>query len=137
MLTTLSERNNNPFSLLQIKPSSWRGLVGKEANGFLKFDSLLNGLRAGYVNIIQKVNSGVNTIDKIFANYGDPGHEETYKKMVEKVSGIGRYTPINSSNQLIAIAKGIVKMESGKEWVNDTDLKTGLSEALKSYPLKQ
>lgn len=133
----LSIRNNNPFSLLQLNPSSWRGLVGKEKNGFLKFDSVLNGSRAGFINLIQQVNKGNNTIEKIFSNYGDPGHEETYRAFVSKETGIPRLKPIADYEQLFSIGRAIVKMEAGKFWVDPVTFRAGLDEAVKSYQLKK
>ena len=132
----LPERNHNPFSLLQLKPSKWRGLVGSETNGFLKFDNVVHGIRAGFINLIQKINRGDDTIDEIFQNYGDPGHEETYKAMVEKVSGIQRHTLISTPYQLGLVGRGIVVMENGSFWLNPDDFQKGLELALESYPLK-
>ena len=134
---TLAEKNNNPFNLLQINPSKWRGLIGREANGLLQFDTLLNGIRAGFINLIQKVNNGSNTIEKIFNSYGDPGHEEEYKKFVSDQTGIGRNTTLSKPSQLLAIGKAIVKMEAGKYWVTDSQMIQGLDAALQSYSLKE
>lgn len=133
----LAEKNNNPFSILQIRPSQWRGLVGTEKNGYLKFDSVLNGARAGFINLIQQVNAGHNTIEKIFSNYGDPGHEETYRAFVSKDTGIPRLKPITNYEDLFKIGRAIVKMEAGKFWVDPVTFRAGLDEAIKSYQLKK
>jgi hypothetical protein len=136
----LAQKDNNPLSLLQPygKAGGWRGLVGQEPNGYLIFDTLHNGVRAGYYNLILKLNSGINTIEKIFANYGDPGHEETYRSYVSKETGVSRNKEIVNPNDLYQIGKAIIKMEGDRTvWVPEQTLLAGFNDAMNSIKMSK
>lgn len=46
--------NNNPFALIQpVQKRNWKGQVGKTPDGFLTFQTVVDGVRAGFINLFQ------------------------------------------------------------------------------------
>ncbi len=120
-LGALPQESNNPFSLIQTKPSAWQGLV-PGSTGFLKFTSVVYGVRAGFINLVNTyLNKGLNTISKIFPVYAPVGHGANnpalYIAAVEKLSGIPRDQVISTSDQIYKIGKAIIQVEEGNFWV--------------------
>ncbi len=139
----------NPFAIMQQKPSKWKGLLGKRPNGFLIFDNSVNGVRAGFINLVNTyLNKGLNTINKIFPVYAPSGHgandPQSYIKNVSKLSGIAPDTVISTPEQLYKIGKAIIQVEEGiyKDnqtiigWVSKKDFDSGFAEAMKNKQLK-
>jgi hypothetical protein len=120
-------RAKNPFSLIQVKPDKWRGLVKADAKGFLYFDNVVNGVRAGFINIFNRYYlRGLNTVETIFPVYAPPFENDTeaYIRQVCKLTG---FTPdqILSPDDFFKLGKAIVKVEAGLNWVTDSELSQG------------
>jgi hypothetical protein len=116
---------NNPFALIQApgRADKWQGLTGQRPNGFLVFDTPLNGARAGIISFINTyLKRGINTIEKIFPIYapGGPGtgnDPPMYIKNVSTFTGIPPNQPITSATDIIKVLKAITRVESGKDWL--------------------
>lgn len=130
---TKPQRNNNPFAIIQSKPSNWRGLA-KDTGAFLKFDSARWGVRAGYINLVNTyLKRNLNTIAKIFPVYApasDGNKPEKYIEFVEKFTGINRNESITDTEQLYAIGRAIERVEAGKSWVDANEWDQGWTDAL-------
>jgi hypothetical protein len=131
------QRNNNPMALIQQIPSKWKGLVGKNPDGFLIFESPLFGLRAGVINLINTyIKRGLDTIEKIFPVYAPKGHgtndPEVYIKIVSKLTGIPRNKKISNEQELYKIAKAIVTHEEGNFWMTMQDFNSGFESGMNS-----
>lgn len=129
-MATLPIQSNNPFALIQKKPDNWQGLKGTTPNGFLIFDTPLNGTRAGFISFINSyLKRGFNTIEKIFPRYApatDPrNNPEQYISNVVRMTKIPRNLPITTAEQIIAIGKAIIKIESGENWIDNATLVSG------------
>lgn len=136
MPESISQKYNNPFALIDPTPDNWRGLTGMLSNGFLQFDTLKNGLRAGLINLKNvyfKPHGGVTTTKQLTPVYvGTPWGKTskfgdnpiTYADSILKYTGIGHDTPIrwNDKKQIVALARAIIQVEAGKLWVDDADI---------------
>jgi hypothetical protein len=128
---TLPITNNNPFALIQTfgKANKWRGLINQLPSGFLVFDNAENGVRAGFINFFNTyLARGVNTIESIFPIYApekDKNKHEQYIQAVVKLTKIKRNEPITTAEQILAIGRAIIRVESGKDWIDNATLITG------------
>ncbi|HEU5291676.1 MAG TPA: hypothetical protein VFU05_13595 [Cyclobacteriaceae bacterium] len=124
-------RNNNPFALFQKFPSNWVGLIGND-NGFLKFDTVVNGVRAGFINLYRRyLAQGLDTISVIAPVYTGLADASGYASGLSKISGIGLNDKITESN-VLRLARGIERMEEGRQWVTEVDFQRGF-ELAKTY----
>lgn len=135
---TRPQRNNNPFALLQKIPSNWVGLAGKDDDGLLKFDTPMNGVRAGFINLYNRYfKQGLFTINQIAPVYTGlpPGKWEAYAQGLSSISGIPRDRGLIGdleSTELKKLARAIERMEAGYQWVSNTDFENGFQLA-KTY----
>ena len=124
----LPQRNNNPFALIQEKPSNWQGLV-RGSKGFLQFLEPKWGVRAGYINLVNTyLLRGLNTIEKIFPVYApvsDGNKPDKYIEFVETFTKIKRNSIIDDADKLYIIGRAIERVENGKAWVSSTDWDEG------------
>lgn len=115
---------NNPFALIQApgKADKWNGLKGQTQNGFLIFDTALNGARAGIISFFNTyLKRGINTIEKIFPIYAPSGHggnnPDMYIENVVKFTGIPKNKPLTTAPDIVKVLKAITRVESGKDWL--------------------
>jgi hypothetical protein len=110
-------RNNNPGNIrLGI---NWLGRVvpGKDLS-FVEFKTMPYGVRALYIDLINKHKSGLRTIRDIIYRYAPPSENLTdaYVAAVAQSMNIGASTPFAPTlKNLNAFAKAIVKHENGKD----------------------
>jgi hypothetical protein len=126
---------NNPFALIN-QSITFKGQIGRASDGFLKFQSPVFGIRAGFINLFQTYYlKGFDTIAKIFDSdrafpvYGDPDKGELYAKLVERFTGIDQNETLTKA-QIFEVGKAIVRVEAGKDWVSDPDLINGYKMAI-------
>lgn len=121
-------RLNNPFALIQIKPSPWLGLK-EGSSGFLEFKDMVSGVRAGFINLSGYIEKrGLNTIRKIFPVYAPSGiagnNPAAYSKFVSDFTGIGQDQVIKSPEELLLIGRAIIRMENGAN-ISESDFMAG------------
>jgi hypothetical protein len=124
-------RNNNPGNIrIGI---NWLGRVvpGKDVS-FVEFKTMPYGVRALYIDLINKHKSGLRTIRDIIYRYAPPSENLTdaYVAAVAQSMKIGASTPFAPTvKNLNAFAKAIVKHENGKdgEMVTASDYAAGLA----------
>jgi hypothetical protein len=110
-------RNNNPGNIrLGI---NWLGRVvpGKDLS-FVEFKTMPLGVRALYIDLINKHKSGLNTIQKVIYKYAPPSENLTdaYVSAVAqdmKIPATQVFTP--TAKNFTTFVKAIVKHENGKD----------------------
>lgn len=135
-IQTLPIRANNPFALIQSFEAAkkWQGFVSANGNGFVFFDSPYSGTRAGFISFINTyLKRGINTIEKIFPIYApksDPRNDpEKYINTVSSLTKIARNAPLTTAEQIIAVGKAIIRVESGSDWIDNAILVGGYAAA--------
>jgi len=132
----LPERSNNPFGLVQMFPSNWIGLKGKNQNGFLEFDSPLNGVRAGFINLHNRYFAmGLNTLATIYPVYSGLSDASEQIKTLSQLTG---FTPnqILSKVDYSKLGRAIERIENGSNWVSTSDWNNGFVSAKKYLGLQ-
>lgn len=128
-----TQRNNNPFAIIQAVPDKWRGLA-EGSSGFLTFTSPVYGVRAGYINLVNGyLKKGFDSIEKIFPRYApasDGNKPEAYISFVEKFTGIPRNSRITEAKQIYDLGRAIERVEAGKSWVDAEDWDQGWTLAI-------
>lgn len=126
-----AERNNNPGNL---EYRGQAGAVPESGSGrFAKFGSTAEGVSA-LVKQLQRYGSrGLNTVDKIINTYA-PDSENNTKAYIEAITkrlGVNADQQLDLSNPdtLSGLVKGISRHESGKDFLRDQDILTGLQTA--------
>lgn len=115
--------NNNPFNIKFVASIPWRGQIGTDGT-FAVFDTPLNGIRAGMVNIHTQVNrNGFSTIRKLIGRLS-PEFENPTENFVAFVSnrlGISPEQQINWQREIIPLSKAIIQFENTQRnipWVD-------------------
>jgi len=127
MKKTKPQRTNNPFSLIQKNPDKWRGLVKSDSKGFLIFDTVINGVRAGFINLFNRYYlRGLDTVDQIIPVYAPPFENDT-EAYIRNVCTWTGFKPdqILTPIDFLTLGKAIIRMEAGKMWVSEKELSTG------------
>ena len=110
-------RNNNPTN---IEDSSipWRGRVGNDGR-YVVFDTAINGLRAGYLEIWDSiVRDGDDTIRTLIRQWAPPIENLTgaYQNSVRAQTGIANIdTKLNYLRDATPLLKAIVQHENGQQ----------------------
>lgn len=118
---TRGMRNNNPFNL-RTSNSKWIGKVGVDDKGFVIFDSLTHGVRAGVINLTNGYFKKGLSIKQIIAKYApaeDNNDESAYVKNIVKMSDHfnADYVPVSAEDFLL-VCKAIVRVEQGFDAVS-------------------
>lgn len=123
-------RNNNPFNIEFRTSIQWRGQVGTDGR-FVIFDSPLNGLRAGMINIHTQITAnGFNTIRKLIQRLS-PSIEnptENFITFVSEQTGIAAEQPIQYDRDILPLSKAIVTFENGENPFSDSLYEQALAE---------
>lgn len=111
-------RNNNPGNLKG--DDDWQGKAGADKDGYLKFDSASDGLRAMAINLKnQQSKHDLATLDQIIEKYAPPDENDTeaYKKQAAEALGLKGDGPINLQDprMLSALMTFMVKKENGTQ----------------------
>ena len=133
---TLPMVANNPFALIQnvTQAQKWEGYVSSNGNGFVFFNTPYSGVRAGFISLINTyLKRGLNTIEKIFPVYApatDPrNNPDKYINTVSTLTKIAKNAPITTAEQIVAIGKAIIRVESGSDWIDNATLIGGYAAA--------
>lgn len=134
-------RNNNPGNL---RPTgvTWAGQVvpGTDAS-FMQFKSMPYGIRALFVDLINKHKQGLDTLREILYKYAPPSENRTevYISSVSAATGIAptqKFEP-NKAN-LMKIAKAFARVENGPDalTIKSSDWDKGWSLAMQRSDLR-
>jgi murein DD-endopeptidase MepM/ murein hydrolase activator NlpD len=143
-MSTRPVTTNNPFALIQKKGAAdaWQGLTGQLDNGFLVFDTPINGARAGFINLYNTyLKRGINTTSSIIPIYApdsiEPNGKNRYVSFLTTQYKIEASKPITTSSQILNLARGITHFEAGKSWLSDSDLKKAYNLARQKVKLPE
>jgi len=120
-------RNNNPGNI-RAGIDVWKGQVGVDSDGFVIFDTIINGFRAMYKTLLTyRRKYDLNTIAGIITRWAPPESNNTsaYIAKVSQRLGIKPDAPLNLSDYP-TLMLAIAKQETGRTY-NLTDAKTGVS----------
>lgn len=124
-------RNNNPFNLIFVASIPWRGQTGS-AGRFAVFDTSLNGIRAGMINIHTKMNrDNLKTVRKIITVLSPPieNPTEAFIQFVATRMGVSSDQPLIFSQHIIQLSKAIIQFENGQQPFTDMELQNALRES--------
>jgi len=128
MSTPLTVATNNPFAIIQKPADAWQGLTGSKQNGFLIFDTSVNGARAGWINLYNAyLKLGINTPNTIIPKYAPDGggKDGAYSKFIAQRLNITTDTPITTPKLIWELGRAIVYFEAGRDWLPDAQLLEG------------
>ena len=110
----LGTRLNNWLNIRPNPKWNWDGQIGTEKN-FIHFIDVVHGLRAGIIDLTNKVKGGFNTIRKILYRYAPPAENPTEKYIVfvVKATGIDAKAIISTDGQIDKIIRAMCKQETG------------------------
>jgi hypothetical protein len=121
-------RNNNPFNIEFRSSINWRGQVGTDGR-FVIFDTALNGIRAGMINIHTKMTrDGLNTVRKIISRLS-PAVENPTEAFIQFVAGrmsVAPDQPLTWRPHIIAMSKAIIQFENGEQPFSNDELNNAL-----------
>ena len=107
--------NNNPFNLEFRTRIQWRGQLGTDGR-FVVFDTPLNGLRAGMINIHTKfTRDGINTVRGLISILS-PSSENPTENFIAFISNrlsVSPEQPLQFGQVIIPLSKAIVTFETG------------------------
>lgn len=107
--------NNNPFNIKFRTSIQWRGQTGTDGT-FVVFNTALNGLRAGMINIHTKfTRDGANTV-RALMNILSPSSENPTENFIAFVSGklsVSPEQPLQFLQIIIPLSQAIVTFETG------------------------
>lgn len=123
-----AERNNNPGNL---EYRGQQGAVPEDGSGrFAKFGSPAEGSAALVRQLQLYGQRGINTLEKIISKYAPPGENDTqgYIDALSKKLGVSprEELDLNNADTLSGLVKGIGRQESGKDFLSNQDVLTGL-----------
>ena len=127
-------RNNNPGNLIRTN-IKWLGKIPfteSTDKKFEQFRSVEYGIRAMAADLLNDIEKGKNTIQKIVYEFAPPSENETsaYIKAVSDSTGIKPTEPIKPSKEILAaLIKAHIKVENGKaasQYIPDADIKAGI-----------
>ena len=111
-------RNNNPLNIRYSASNAWKGQIGYDDNKFAKFDSVVNGLRAAYINLRTYYNGKkLRTIRQIIYTWAPVAdnnpHNENYVNHVASVAGVNSGTELTFNFETYSkIVKAMSQFES-------------------------
>ena len=107
-------RNNNPGNIRFSTKNNWQGQIGKDKDGFVIFDTPLNGLRASAKLIKNKLNKGQSTIAALIESWAPPNENNTpaYVAAVAKALGVSSSASLNATH-IPGLLNAIIKHENG------------------------
>ena len=107
--------NKNPFNLEFRTSIQWRGQIGTDGR-FVVFNTSLNGLRAGMINIHTKfTRDGIKTVRGLISVLS-PASENPTENFIAFISGrlsVSPEQPLEFGQVIIPLSKAIVSFETG------------------------
>lgn len=122
--------NKNPMNLEFRTSIQWRGQLGTDGR-FVVFDTALNGIRAGMINIHTKMNrDGLTSVRRIIERLS-PSFEnptEAFITFVAQKMGVSPDQPLVFTQHIVAMSKAIVRFETGQDPYPDSLFRQALAE---------
>jgi hypothetical protein len=111
-------RNRSPGNLRHSPAIAWQGELAPDADGYCRFDSDLNGIRAAALDILTKWRrDGLRTVRAILARYAPPAENPTanYVANVAAALAVKPDDPLDLSaaGSLALFVKAVIRQECG------------------------
>ena len=131
----LGIRNNNPGNL---RPGhDWQGMLG-ENKGFVVFETIIYGLRALAMDLINKNLRGLDTVRKVISVYAPTSENNTDAYIKSVCNFIGRKPDESiklTRTMLIYFVQAIVAHENGPDIASDLISVDNIQSALELMPV--
>lgn len=126
-------RNNNPGN---IRPGQgFKGEVGDDGEGYARFDTIENGIRAIAVDLLTKMSNAIDTVREIVTKYAPPTENDTaaYIKSVCAATGFkeDEILNLNHIEQLRKVVRAIIVHENGRCPYSDAVIEVACMRALR------
>jgi len=111
-------RNNNPGNIRHNSTFEWSGEVGLDAQGFCIFDAPINGIRALARDLRNKINRGLDTVEKILMVYAPPSENNTdaYIRAVCQDTGFKPDQELHADQSTLErLCRAIIMHENGEQ----------------------
>lgn len=122
-------RNKNPMNLEFRTSIQWVGQLGTDGR-FAVFDTALNGIRAGMINIHTKMTrDGLTSVRRIITRLS-PAFEnptENFIVFVAREMGVSPDQPLVFTQHIVPMSKAIIRFETGEDPYPDSLLRQALS----------
>lgn len=117
---SIGERSNNPLNIRYSDANAWEGQIGSDS-GFVAFDSINNGLRAGSKVLNTYGNKyGVNTIRGAISRFAPPTENDTenYVSFISSELGLDPDAPVDLTDPETnaKFVAAMAKMETGQRF---------------------
>lgn len=113
-------RNNNPGNLIRTS-IAWEGKIPHAQNTdsrFEQFKELRWGIRALYRDIISDYKKGLTTVTALISEFAPAFENNTAAYIGNVISSVGGdFIPELTEQKLVLIAKAIVRVENGSQYV--------------------
>ncbi len=110
-------RNSNPGNLRHSRAYEWKGELEPDPDGFCRFDTAHNGLRALCRDLQSKGKRGLNTVRKVIEVYAPPNENDTeaYIASVSKALDVkpDDVLDLSAVGTVALFAKAITRHECG------------------------
>lgn len=129
MILNHGERLNNLFNIEKNPNIKWQGEVHTHNDPvFCEFDTLISGLRAGFINLKNQIKEGYNTLALLIHKYAPPSENNTeaYVMAVSKRTGIPPQQVLGLSS-LQAIGLAIIWQEQGRMLATEQEIAQAIS----------
>lgn len=134
-------RNCNPGNLRYHPLIRWRGQVGPDEDGFARFDTIENGIRAACLDVLagfrqvraSRGQAGEDTVREIIAEWAPPNENNTaaYVQAVARAMDVDPDQVLEPTRPvLVALLRAIFRHENGGEYVAQHELEAGVERAL-------
>lgn len=107
-------RNNNPGNMKDLG-IPWRGMIGRDRDGFAVFERPEDGLRAMYIDLRTGFErDGENTVEKIIAEWSPDAQRAAYTKFVAGRLGVWPRQPLELRAVAPDLLEAITLFENGQ-----------------------
>lgn len=125
-------RNNNPGNIKASDQFQWFGQRGSDADGYARFDSPVNGIRAMVIDLhTYYYHHGLHTVRGIITRWAPPETNDTadYIDDVANRMGVGADAPFSFWSGCRALVRAIIYHENGTDPYGEELLQKAFSSA--------
>ena len=110
-------RNRNPGNLRHTAAFTWRGEIAPDPDGYCRFDSAHDGLRALALDLLTKWRRSLNTVRKVVEVYAPPSENPTQNYVANVAAALAvrpdETIDLSEIGTLAVFVKAVVRQECG------------------------
>lgn len=124
-------RNNNPGNIRYNAANNWQGQTGQDAQGFVIFDTMVNGVRALARILYNYGQAGLDTVQAIISKYSATD-QAAYITNVSTALQVSPTDMLNmeSADTITNLVNAIIKQENGLDPLTAATISAGVSEGM-------